>query len=380
MEKIVPFTRPPSHNPPWKTVIHDSKDETVNWLKESKAKWTVFSDGSAKEEGVGAAAVLYKDGVTSEARTLRFKLGPIRRHGIYEAEIIGTILAVHLLSKEKVKRGDEVVILADNQSAISASRRIHKRSGQHLSEAFHSDALNLNFIKTKHLGRPIGNLTIAWIAGHSGVGGNERADAEANKAAEGKTSPLHKLPPSLTDILLEPKKKEIQHSLSMVNAHYKKKMKTEWNERWQKSERLSYYKKMGNGRAPFANFYKLAGTMSKAQASLLIQLRSGHTSLNAHLHRIKKAASPLCDHCGRDDPTRQRRETVKHYLFDCGAWTKERYELLITLGPRQSHSFAEITNAKNIAHLFKFVKKTRRFEQSLGDVTKSPNDETDDTL
>ncbi|KAE9407131.1 hypothetical protein BT96DRAFT_750408, partial [Gymnopus androsaceus JB14] len=51
-------------------------------------------DGSGYKGGVGAAAVLYRDG--EEIETVRFRLGSDDDHEVFEAEIVGLILSLHL--------------------------------------------------------------------------------------------------------------------------------------------------------------------------------------------------------------------------------------------------------------------------------------------
>ena len=61
--------------------------------------------------------------------------------------------------------------------------------------------------------------------------------------------------------------------------------------------------------------------LSRKEAGVLAQLRTGMAKLNTYLHRIKAASSDQCA-CG------QARETVKHFLFRCRTWTEHRAEML----------------------------------------------------
>ena len=61
--------------------------------------------------------------------------------------------------------------------------------------------------------------------------------------------------------------------------------------------------------------------LSRKEASILAQLRTGIARLNGYLHCIEAAPSDRCE-CG------QARETVGHFLFRCRKWTAYRTEML----------------------------------------------------
>ncbi|EAQ91759.1 hypothetical protein CHGG_03694 [Chaetomium globosum CBS 148.51] len=61
--------------------------------------------------------------------------------------------------------------------------------------------------------------------------------------------------------------------------------------------------------------------LSRSEAGVLAQLRTGMAKLNTYLHRIKAAPSDQCT-CG------QARETVDHFLFRCKQWDQHRREML----------------------------------------------------
>ena len=59
----------------------------------------VYSDGSGIDGQVGAAAVLFWRG--KEPRVLRYHLGMVADHTVYEVELVGLLLALHLLRDER---------------------------------------------------------------------------------------------------------------------------------------------------------------------------------------------------------------------------------------------------------------------------------------
>lgn len=68
-------------------------------------------------------------------------------------------------------------------------------------------------------------------------------------------------------------------------------------------------------------YNKLSQELPHRQASVCMQLRTGHIGLNKHLHRIGKAESPYCPVCKKVE------ETVQHYLFGCPAYCHDPFIL-----------------------------------------------------
>lgn len=64
----------------------------------------------------------------------------------------------------------------------------------------------------------------------------------------------------------------------------------------------------------------LYGRLSRKEASVLAQLRTGMAKLNAYLHRIEAAPSDQCA-CGK------AREIVDHFMFRCKQWVEHRTDM-----------------------------------------------------
>ncbi|KAG2739807.1 hypothetical protein P692DRAFT_201729067, partial [Suillus brevipes Sb2] len=107
----------------------------------------------------------------------KFHLGNEEEHTVYEAEIIGMILAVQLL---KEAGGEGTMALGvDNQAAIRSTSSFHSQPGHYLVDKFHDD---LRDLLPEADGR---KLVIRWTPGHKGIAGNEAADEHAKRAARG---------------------------------------------------------------------------------------------------------------------------------------------------------------------------------------------------
>jgi hypothetical protein len=65
--------------------------------------------------------------------------------------------------------------------------------------------------------------------------------------------------------------------------------------------------------------------LSKRQASILAQLRTGMTPLNGYLHNIKAVETNLCD-CG------EAVESREHFIFHCVRWSEQRKILGVWTG------------------------------------------------
>ncbi|KAI5829283.1 hypothetical protein K523DRAFT_220070, partial [Schizophyllum commune Tattone D] len=111
-------------------------------------------------------------------------------HTVFEAELVGTILAVDIARERPRLR--RIVILLDNQAAIQALPKRRSQPGQYIIDAFHR-ALDQTLRQKPHL-----EFHIAWIPGHTDVAGNEWADEAAKAAACGTSTTLRYRVPALS--------------------------------------------------------------------------------------------------------------------------------------------------------------------------------------
>ena len=156
-------------------------------------------------------------------------------------------------------------------------------------------------------------LTIGLVSRHDGVEGNECANNEAKTAACEGSSPEDELPEVLQDCTL-------LSSLTALGGTFKETLQVRWKSLWAKSPQKGRMDKVDN-KLPSHSFLTVTGHLSRAQASMLMQLCMGHVPLNYFLHKTNKAESPVCPTCQLAD------ETVHHYLFDCLGFAYERHAL-----------------------------------------------------
>ena len=78
--------------------IADSKEKAKEEDLADQAHIKVYTDGSGIEGHIGAAAVLYRNGVLKSRR--RMQLGSSKHHTVYEGEGVGMILGLELLRED----------------------------------------------------------------------------------------------------------------------------------------------------------------------------------------------------------------------------------------------------------------------------------------
>lgn len=79
----------------FKVEVAESKEVLEVERSRHPERWKVYSDSSKKNGGMGAAAVLYRDG--QRQGVLRYQLGRSGEHTVYEAELVTIILGPKLL-------------------------------------------------------------------------------------------------------------------------------------------------------------------------------------------------------------------------------------------------------------------------------------------
>ena len=347
IETIEAVRLPPGWRPPFPVEIARDKESAANretsWL--ARPGHRIYTDGSDCDGGVGASAVLYKQG-EEQPIVLRYHLGPSSRHSVYEAEIVGLILGIHLLLQ--LISASAASCAADNTPCLLAIQNRRPHPAHHLLDRL---LTSLEKLRQRHPGL---KLTFRWVPGHRNLDGNERADAEAKRAARKEASPHAELPPWLTKGPLPASLSKVRQALNDV---FKKAATTEWEEspRAMRAARI-------DPNLPSKKFLLLIAPLPRRQASLLIQLRTGHAPLNQHLHRITKADTDLCPKC------EQARETVAHFILDCPEYEEARARMYFKLGPPATSLQYLLTDPKAMKPLFRFIHDTRRFAATYDDL------------
>ena len=133
METITPYPTKLNAIPPMMTHIASTKMEALEEHRTLTSKTRIYTNGSCTDGKVGAAAVLYVD--NQQVSTLQYHLGSAEEHTVFEAEMVGLILAAHLLANSN-ESTLPATILDDNQAAIQAGECPTAKSRHYLCLCF----------------------------------------------------------------------------------------------------------------------------------------------------------------------------------------------------------------------------------------------------
>lgn len=138
----------------------------------------------------------------------------------------------------------------------------------------------------------------------------------------GESSPddSEELPPIL--------RKRLPYSASAVKEEFAEAQKVSWIKMWTASPRFARFQHVDTA-FPFNKYRKTVIALSRAQSSLLFQLRTGHIPLNSYLHRIKKSVTrryASCWDAGRgsilvETAPYTTYSSVRHMLGNATTWT-----------------------------------------------------------
>ena len=240
----------------------------------------IYMDGSGYKGNVGGAAVLYRKGVEEPERVLRFHLGSLKQHTMFEGEVVGSILAAWMLKGRPEVEKLKATSYSDSQVFIKVTGARNSGPEQYLVLEY------MRLTQVMNNGTDIpettgsDKFTLRWIAAHAGVKGNKRVDEEAKRAAQGESSPPEELPPILRKLL--------PTSAAAAKQEFAEDQKVSWLEMWKTSPHFARFQHIDRA-FPFNKFWKISDALSRLQASLLIQLRMGHIPLNSYLHCIKRS-------------------------------------------------------------------------------------------
>ncbi len=343
IEMIPTVTRDPTKvgQVPFKIEIAESKEEAKAKDLENRADLQVYMDRSTHGGNVGAAAVMMCKG--KKIRSLRYRLGMDDEHTVFEAEVVGILLGLHLI-KSKARSKTSVTLGVDNQAILKVLKSKLNKAGHYLA----AEIIKLAATIQKKKGKGF-TLTLNWTAGHVRIEGNKEVDKEVKKAADGDTTSEGMLPTSLI--------KKLKRSKLATNQKLSEERKRKWRQEW---SALPRYQKITHldPSLPSKKFVAITSNakISRSMASKIFQLRAGHIPLNGYLHKIKRAPSAECPECGHP------KEMPQHFVMECPVFEKERKKML-PRNRRARETYTKILmEEKRLYELAVYIKEMARFE------------------
>ncbi|KAJ7177536.1 hypothetical protein C8R43DRAFT_1118521 [Mycena crocata] len=229
-------------------------------------KATTDSDGSLLDGSAGGAAVRIEDGDECECILIPLGDGQVAE-GEVEGLLKGTGAALD---------GDSMwtLMVSDSRAELSGIQSTTPRSGQFRAIGF--DKLVRNAME-RLPGLQITNL---WTPAHIGTAGNELADAAAKAAT---LLP----PPSNNPVSLTTCKRQI-------NVHILER----WDHFWMTAQSGNALRQIDSSPPSLILRSPYISSMPRFAISILAQLRTDFSALNASRFRCRLVSSPACDHCG----------------------------------------------------------------------------------
>jgi ribonuclease HI len=257
-----------------------------------------FTDGSARNNRVGI-------GVAHRTFTFHQTIGSEDDLNVYFAELFAiyqAVINIHRLihARPEVRR-KTMILFTDSQAALKSLAGPRQQSGQFILRGILDEVQALRRVQ--------GTQTeFRWVPAHAGVTLNEAANEQARIATEKDSIPQQ---PHLPRLATAARREGTNYLTSREMTE---------------TEKDSFRRHIDQA-IPGKHTRTLYDRLSKKEASMLAQLRTGKCRLNHYLARIKAVPTEVCQ-CGREA------ETVRHFLFRCPRWRTTRNDLQLTGQPR----------------------------------------------
>ena len=352
IEKIHPYVMAP-----WapQVHVHVEEDRTTAMADAQKAildpqTETWWTDGSSRNNLVGI-------GVLHVGFSSHQTIGTQQHLNVYFAELFAIYQAVLTIRPYRIAqpeaRNRRIHLYSDSQAALKAVAHPRQQSGQFILHRILGEIEEIRH----HTGVEV---ELRWVPAHGGIVPNEVAHELSRLATQEHRVPLQTDLPRLLTIARR-EARVLSPGIEMTHRD------------------REFFRRHIDQAMPRRDIGVLYDGLSKQDAGILSQLRTGKCRLHYYLARIGAAESELCE-CGREA------ETVPHYLFRCPRWDEIRRNLQVHTQPRWGdHAYClgawnhrrdldgklidgERTHwkpdMKMVKKTLEFVRATQRFESS----------------
>jgi ribonuclease HI len=278
---------------------------------------TCFSDGSLINGRTGAGVLIQQDGLDQERS---FALG--RFATVFQAEVFAVLSCAERLQELDLK-GKRVIIYSDSQACIRAIR-----GPRFTSRLVWDCAQALN-----NLGKA-NKVLVAWVPGHTGNPGNERADQLAKSGS------------SSSFVGPEP---VVGVSTALRKTALQTWIRRQHHSRWRGLTDCRQARELFEG--PNLRFTRGLLSLPKQMVRTVVGAITGHNLLNRHKVIMRLQQVSTCTAC-QEEP-----ETSLHFLGQCPAWSRlrQRYMGSFLMEPGQIRK-------QELGSLVSFIKGTKRFD------------------
>lgn len=281
--------------PPWmegqpvsiRFLMRETAEEELRVAQFQRVGVWIYTDGSV-QEGRGGAAAIFEDagGPFGEVELSRVS-GPLQSSTDAELTAIGLALS-HLMSRTD---WSQAFIVSDSQAALLQLHGVkwNRAKGSTLQVYRQIQAL-------RESGQ---RVEFWWAPGHSGIAGNERADAVARTA----TTSGH-----------------LRTGDWWVSRSMLESLASRWFQtQAQSQERAVMGDVVGHTEEVIirTNLQWTRLLPSRFMIAQVAQFLTGHYPTRTYLHRFGLQSSPMCEHCAVP-------ESREHVLLFCPRWSFER--------------------------------------------------------
>ncbi|CAN0033185.1 unnamed protein product, partial [Heterosigma akashiwo] len=251
----------------------------------------VYTDGSKKESGVGAA-FLAQDPEGQNVGQGLFKLPDYCSN--YQAEAVAQREGVIWTTKEVGHSGVQSWVIASDGGAVLASMKDQRRMTSLVGEVVREAAED--------------GHSFVYVPGHQGHEGNEMADALAKEATVSGRGVEVAIPRTYT-------RRQCRDRSWLL-----------WSQEWEALEDGTGMENGGDAKVYLQFMPTLVCPQDKvwrgkAGGRRVLQLLSGHCNLGGYLAGVNKQENDTCGYCGLEE------EDVHHYLLRCLRWHTQQLEM-----------------------------------------------------